>query len=60
MRSTHLIELYKGKRGWYIRILARNGKIVADGGEAYANYSNALRAAHRLRDNLILSEIVKK
>lgn len=60
MKSTHLIELYKGKRGWYIRILARNGKIVADGGEPYANYSNALRAANRLRDNLILSEIVKK
>jgi len=60
MKSTHLIELYKGKKGWYIRILARNGKIVADGGEAYANYSNAKRAAHRLRDNLILSEIVKK
>ena len=60
MRTTHTIELYKGKRGWYIRIVARNGKIVADGGEAYANYSNALRAATRLRANLLFSEIVKK
>ena len=60
MIATHTIELYKGKKGWYIRIIARNGKIVADGGEAYANYSNALRAATRLRDNLLFSEIVKK
>ncbi len=60
MKASHLIELYKGKKGWYIRIIARNGKIVADGGEAYYNYTNAKRAAERLRANLLFSEIVKK
>lgn len=57
---THIIELYKGKKGWYIRIIARNGKIVADGGEAYSSYGNAMRAANRLRANLLFSEIRKK
>lgn len=60
MRAAHTIELYKGKKGWYIRIIARNGKIVADGGEAYASYSNALRASQRLRANLLFAEIIKK
>lgn len=33
----HKLQIYKGKKGWwYIRIVARNGKIVADGGEAYS------------------------
>jgi uncharacterized protein YegP (UPF0339 family) len=41
---THKIQIYKGKKGgWYIRIIARNGKIVADGGEPYANSGNAKR-----------------
>lgn len=39
---THTIHIYKGRKGgWYIRIIAKNGKIVADGGEPYANKSNA-------------------
>lgn len=46
---THTIQIYKGKKGgWYIRIIARNGKIVADGGEPYACKSSARRAAQRL------------
>ena len=46
---THKLQIYKGKKGgWYIRIIARNGKIVADGGEPYASKSNAIRAAKRL------------
>lgn len=55
---THKIQIYKGKKGgWYIRIIARNGKIVADGGEAYANSSNAKRAAKRLTTSLITAKI---
>lgn len=50
---THTIQIYKGKRsGWYIRIVAKNGKIVADGGEGYANKWNAIRAAKRLSANI--------
>lgn len=46
MRYT--LQVYKGKRkGWYLRIIARNGKVVMDGGEAYSSKSNAQRAAER-------------
>lgn len=55
---THKLQIYKGKKGgWYIRIIARNGKIVADGGEAYANKSNAKRAATRLIANIYSAKI---
>lgn len=54
---THKIQIYKGKKGWYIRIVARNGKIVADGGEPYASKSNCLRAAKRLRTAVALANI---
>lgn len=34
---------------WYWRIVAPNGKTIADGGEGYAKRHNALRAARRLK-----------
>lgn len=50
---THKIQIYKGKKGgWYIRIIAKNGKIVADGGKA-----NAKRAAKRLIANIYSATI---
>jgi uncharacterized protein YegP (UPF0339 family) len=55
---THKIQIYKGKKGgWYIRIVAKNGKIVADGGEPYANKANALRATKRLMSNIYSATI---
>lgn len=54
---THKIQIYKGKKGWYIRIVARNGKIVADGGEPYISKSNCIRAAKRLRTAVALANI---
>jgi uncharacterized protein YegP (UPF0339 family) len=55
---THKIQIYKGKKGgWYIRIVAKNGKIVADGGEPYANKANALRATKRLMGNIYSATI---
>lgn len=45
---SYKLEIYKGKKGgWYLRIVARNKKIVMDGGEAYTTKSNARRAAAR-------------
>lgn len=49
---SYRIEYYKGKKGFYIRIVAKNGKIVADGGEAYSTASNVRRAALRLKSML--------
>jgi uncharacterized protein YegP (UPF0339 family) len=56
---THKIQIYRGKKGgWYIRIVAKNGgKIVADGGEPYANKANAKRAAKRLISNIYSASI---
>lgn len=56
---NHIIEYYKGKRGgFYIRIKARNGKIVADGGEAYSTISNVRRAALRLQKSISTAKII--
>lgn len=54
------IQYYKGKKGWCIRIIAKNGKIVADGGEAYSSSSNALRACKRLQQSIPTANIEKK
>lgn len=54
----HKLQIYKGKKGgWYIRIIARNGKIVADGGEPYASKTNAMRAAKRLTASIATAQI---
>lgn len=42
-REAHF-EVYKAADGWRWRIKAANGRIVADGGEAYASRRNARRA----------------
>lgn len=48
-RATALfVTTYQSKDGWRWRLKARNGRIVADSGEAYASRPNALRAARRL------------
>ena len=42
-----VLIVYKATDGYRIRIVnRRNGRIVADGGEAYVSHSNAARAAH--------------
>lgn len=55
---THKIQIYKGKNGgWYIRFIAKNGKIVADGGEPYASKANAIRATKRFIANIYSAKI---
>jgi len=40
------IRIYKDKRGeWRWRMVARNGRIVADSGEGYTTKRGAVRAA---------------
>ena len=63
MKIPYTLQIYKGKKGgWYIRIIARNGKIVMDGGEAYKSAYNARRAAARFAyafaaDNVSIEQI---
>ena len=51
MRYT--ITLYQAADGWRWRMKARNGRIVADSGEAYASRANCLSAARRLSSGRI-------
>jgi uncharacterized protein YegP (UPF0339 family) len=39
--------------GWYWRLRARNGRIVADGAEAYATRSGVRRACWRLQEVML-------
>lgn len=42
-------DVYQDATGeWRWRLVARNGRIVADGAESYASKRNARRAARRL------------
>jgi uncharacterized protein YegP (UPF0339 family) len=49
---SYKIQYYKAKKGWYIRIIAKNGKIVADGGEPYSTVGNVLRVCKRLQESI--------
>lgn len=43
------LHSYKDKAYfWRWRLVARNGKIIADSGEGYSSRTNALRAARKL------------
>lgn len=42
-------EVYASKDGWRWRLVAGNGKIIADSGEAYASKRNAKRAVRSIR-----------
>lgn len=57
-----LLEVYEGKRAhdakpkFYWRLVAANGKTIADGSEGYASRSNAKRAARRARWTMIAAD----
>lgn len=54
-----VIEVYKDRRAeWRWRARARNGRIVADGGEGYSTLSNARRAARRIGFSIALAKII--
>ena len=42
------VGIYQDSRGLWRWRAKKNGRIVADSGEAYANRSNARRAVHNL------------
>ncbi|MFB7798954.1 YegP family protein [Isoptericola sp. NPDC056134] len=42
------IEIYKAADGWRWRLKARNGRIVAESGEAYVERRSAIRAVRRV------------
>ena len=47
-------EYYQDASGeWRWRLVARNGRIVADSGEGYSSKAKCLRAINKLRDSFI-------
>lgn len=44
-------EVYKAKNNdWYWRLIASNGRTIADSGEGYTSEYNAVRAAKRTKE----------
>jgi len=48
MRSRLIVRITKAKDGWRWHMRTRNGRIVAESGEAYTRHVDAQRAAHML------------
>lgn len=47
-RIGHLADIYKAKDGWRWRLWAKNGRIVAESGEAYRAKSRCVNMLDRL------------
>lgn len=54
--TAEIYEDHVGQHRW--RIVAANGRIMADSGEGYASRSNARRALERLAAAFMYGEIV--
>lgn len=50
---SHKLTVYLAADGWRWRLRAKNGKTVADSGEAYARKRNAVKAAQALANAVI-------
>ena len=56
-RHTHVLRVYLAADGWRWRLVAMNGKTVADSAEAYARKRNAEKAAASLAAAVIRLEV---
>jgi len=45
-----MFTVYQARDGWRWRLVAANGKIIAESGEAYVSEYNAVRAAKRTKE----------
>jgi len=54
MKPSYEFRIYEAKDGWRWRLVAGNGRIVADSAEAYTTSGSAKRAA----DSLVASQWV--
>ena len=52
-----MLKIYKDKRGaWRWRAVARNGRVVADGSEAYSSKAKCLKGLRALRKIMLVAE----
>lgn len=49
-------EVYEAKDGFRWRLIAKNGRIVSESGEAYARKSGAIKAVERHREIAVVAE----
>jgi len=52
--------VYRARDGWRWHLRARNGRIVAESGEAYTRKSDCITAALRLADAAHFAKLVVK
>lgn len=48
-------DYYEASDGWRWRLKARNGRIVADGGEAYSTEGKVRRAIYNLNESIVMA-----
>lgn len=51
-------EVYKALDGWRWRLKSRNGRIIADSGQAYSSKRKATEAASNVWDIIIENRVV--
>lgn len=56
-RFRYTFDVFRAQDGWRWRLWARNGRIVADGGEAYTRKAAAVKACERIQDYVSQSTI---
>jgi uncharacterized protein YegP (UPF0339 family) len=56
-RRSGVISFYKAKDGWRWRLVVRNGRIVAESGEAYVRRYECRQAALRLAGVVARAEV---
>lgn len=58
MKPTHILSIYKARDGYRWRLVARNGRLIADSGEAYSRKADAKRAVWRLHEAVMNARVV--
>ena len=52
MRRKARFVVYQAADGWRWRLVASNGRIIAESGEAYTRARSALRAVRTVRESM--------
>lgn len=56
MKRIHF-EVYKSVHQWYWRLVAKNGKTIADGSEGYKTKAGCLKAIERVKNQAAYAEV---
>ena len=59
-RFRYVFDVYRAKDGWRWRLWSRNGRIVAESGEAYKRAAAAVKQCENLQDYASQSAVFLK